>query len=68
MYAYGNILIYFSETVINKDITWNENHTLSYTPERSVRFEPEHSIGNPEKDMVNVINIPLLVSNSIYVK
>ncbi|XP_073978575.1 scavenger receptor class B member 1-like isoform X3 [Rhodnius prolixus] len=50
----------YSETVINKDITWNENHTLSYTPERSVRFEPEHSIGNPEKDMVNVINIPLL--------
>ncbi|XP_073978574.1 lysosome membrane protein 2-like isoform X2 [Rhodnius prolixus] len=51
----------YSETVINKDITWNENHTLSYTPERSVRFEPEHSIGNPEKDMVNVINIPLLL-------
>ncbi|CAH1407704.1 unnamed protein product [Nezara viridula] len=50
----------YSETVVNEEIVWNNNKTMSFTPRRNVQFEPEMSIGDPDVDIVTVANIPLL--------
>ncbi|XP_024084852.1 scavenger receptor class B member 1-like isoform X2 [Cimex lectularius] len=50
----------YSETIINEDIEWNENSTISFTPRRKVVFEPELSAGDPYKDVITVTNVPLL--------
>ncbi|XP_066906722.1 scavenger receptor class B member 1 [Halyomorpha halys] len=50
----------YSETIVNEEIVWNENKTMSFTPKRNVQFEPDMSIGDPDVDIVTVANIPLL--------
>lgn len=50
----------YQEFLENKNVTFHDNGTLTYVPRRSVYYVPELSIGNPDKDFVNVPNIPML--------
>ena len=56
------------EVLENKDVTWNENGTLTYSPKRTVFYVPEMSVGDPKKDIVTVPNIPILVSANNTIK
>lgn len=44
----------------HKNVTFHENGTLSYVPERYTTFVPEKSAGDPETDNVIVPNAVLL--------
>ncbi|OAD57791.1 Scavenger receptor class B member 1, partial [Eufriesea mexicana] len=50
----------YQEVVENQNVTWFKNNTISYIPKRQILYVPEMSVGDPEKDMVHVPNIPLL--------
>ncbi|OXU24944.1 hypothetical protein TSAR_015667 [Trichomalopsis sarcophagae] len=50
----------YEETLENRNITWNENGTISYIPKRTVQFRRDLSVGKPEDDYVMVPNIPML--------
>lgn len=50
----------YQEFLENSNITFNDNGTMSYIPRRTVTYVPEMSVGNPEKDIVNVPNVPFL--------
>ncbi|XP_001600667.2 scavenger receptor class B member 1 [Nasonia vitripennis] len=50
----------YEETLENRNITWNENGTISYIPKRTVQFRLDLSVGKPEDDYVMVPNIPML--------
>jgi len=54
--------IWCREFLENDNITFNDNGTLTYIPRRKIVYVPEMSVNNPAKDMLNVPNIPLLVS------
>uniref|UniRef100_A0A1B6DPI6 Scavenger receptor class B member 1 n=1 Tax=Clastoptera arizonana TaxID=38151 RepID=A0A1B6DPI6_9HEMI len=50
----------YSEQLVNTNVTFNNNHTVSYRPIRTLRFEPGLSVGNPMEDLITVSNIPFL--------
>ncbi|CAL7951820.1 unnamed protein product [Xylocopa violacea] len=50
----------YQEVVTNENVTWYENNTVSYNPKRTVLYIPELSVGDPQKDMIRVPNIPML--------
>lgn len=50
----------YQECLENRNVTWYENHTISYMPKRTILPVPEMSVGDPEKDLVYVPNIPML--------
>ncbi|KAG7212604.1 hypothetical protein KM043_012897 [Ampulex compressa] len=50
----------YQEFLENRNVTWNDNGTISYIPKRTVFYVPEMSVGNQEKDMIFVPNVPLL--------
>lgn len=58
----GNILCIFREYLVNENITYNDNDTLTYIPRRKIVYVPEMSIGDPMEDIINVPNVPFLVS------
>lgn len=52
----------YRESLENKNVTFHDNGTMSYMPKRKVTFNREKSASDPMKDIVNVPNIPMLVS------
>lgn len=50
----------YREVLENTNVTWYENGTISFYPKRTITFAPEMSVGDPEKDVVLVPNVPLL--------
>jgi len=56
----------FREYIVNDNITFNDNNTMSYIPRRTVVYVPEMSVGDPMEDIVNVPNVPYLVSTINY--
>ncbi|KAF6210678.1 hypothetical protein GE061_013785 [Apolygus lucorum] len=50
----------YSEKLENTNVTWFNNNSLSFDPERKVVFEKDLSIGDPLEDIVTVANVPLL--------
>ncbi|XP_033221751.1 scavenger receptor class B member 1-like isoform X2 [Belonocnema kinseyi] len=59
----------YQERLENKNVTWNENGTMTYSPKRTVFYVPEMSVGNPKKDIVTVPNVPILgVSSALHDK
>ncbi|XP_066584676.1 scavenger receptor class B member 1-like [Prorops nasuta] len=57
----------YQEFLENENITWNDNGTISYSPKRSVFYVPEMSVGDPEVDLINVPNIPMLgISSALH--
>jgi len=56
----------FREYIVNDNITFNDNNTMSYIPRRTVVYIPEMSVGDPMEDIVNVPNVPYLVSTINY--
>lgn len=54
--------IHFREYLKNDNITYNDNGTASYVPKKTVMYVPEMSINDPMEDIVNVPNIPFVVS------
>ncbi|XP_043262677.1 scavenger receptor class B member 1-like [Colletes gigas] len=50
----------YQEILENQNVTWHNNGTISYIPKRTVVYVPEMSVGDPEKDLVRVPNIPML--------
>ncbi|KAK2577977.1 hypothetical protein KPH14_008412 [Odynerus spinipes] len=50
----------YQEFLENQNVTFHDNGTITYVPKRSVYYVPELSSGDPEKDFVNVPNIPML--------
>lgn len=57
----------YQEFLVKENVTFHENGTLSYTPNRSVYYVPKYSSGDPKKDFINVPNIPLLgFSSALY--
>ncbi|XP_011640597.1 LOW QUALITY PROTEIN: scavenger receptor class B member 1-like [Pogonomyrmex barbatus] len=50
----------YQEFLLNDNITFNDNGTMTYIPRRTVVFVPEKSISDPMKDMVIVPNVPYL--------
>lgn len=55
----------YSEQLENTNVVFNENRTISFMPQRTLVFEPAMSSGDPTKDLVNVVNIPLLGISSM---
>ncbi|XP_026673860.1 scavenger receptor class B member 1-like isoform X2 [Ceratina calcarata] len=58
----------YKEILQNENITWHEeNKTISYMPRRTVVYVPEMSNGNPDTDVVQVPNIPMLgISSTLH--
>lgn len=50
----------YREHLENVNITFNSNNTVTFTPLRTLHFEPELSVGDPKVDTLIVTNIPLL--------
>ncbi|XP_012059042.1 PREDICTED: scavenger receptor class B member 1 [Atta cephalotes] len=50
----------YQEYIVNDNITFNDNNTMSYIPRRTVVYVPEMSVGDPMEDIVNVPNVPYL--------
>ncbi|XP_018057656.1 PREDICTED: scavenger receptor class B member 1-like [Atta colombica] len=50
----------YQEYMVNDNITFNDNNTMSYIPRRTVVYVPEMSVGDPMEDIVNVPNVPYL--------
>ncbi|KAG5347598.1 SCRB1 protein, partial [Acromyrmex charruanus] len=50
----------YQEYLVNDNITFNDNNTMSYIPRRTVVYVPEMSVGDPMEDIVNVPNVPYL--------
>lgn len=48
------------EFLENKNATFHENGTLSFVPVRHNIYSPERSKGDPMKDVVTALNLPLL--------
>ena len=44
----------------NKNATFHENGTLSFVPHRYSIPIPERSVGDPNKDIIITVNLPLL--------
>lgn len=51
----------YREILTHRNLTFNENGTLSYIPHREVVFLPEKSIGDPSEHIITALNIPMLV-------
>lgn len=51
---------YFREFLENQNATFHENGTLSYVPVRHNIYSQERSKGDPMKDIVSALNLPLL--------
>lgn len=57
----------YQEILVNENVVWYDNNTISYMPNRTIVYVPEMSSGDPEKDMVQVPNIPMLgISSSLH--
>jgi len=56
----------FRELLEHNNITFNDNGTMTYFPNRSIIYVPEMSKNDPKKDMVRVPNVPILVSRINY--
>ncbi|KYM93627.1 Scavenger receptor class B member 1 [Cyphomyrmex costatus] len=50
----------YQEFLVNENITFNDNNTMSYAPKRTIVYVPEMSVGDPIEDIVNVPNVPFL--------
>lgn len=50
----------YQENLVNDNVTFHDNGTMTYIPRRTLVFMPELSIGDPMEDIVNVPNIPFL--------
>uniref|UniRef100_A0A1A9VH65 Protein croquemort n=1 Tax=Glossina austeni TaxID=7395 RepID=A0A1A9VH65_GLOAU len=53
----------FRENNIKTNITWHENQTISFKPQRTWHFEPKMSSGNLD-DLVTAPHIPSLAASS----
>lgn len=59
----------YQEILENQNCTWHEDHTVSYVPKRTIVFRPELSVGDPNEDLVQVPNIPMLgISSALHDK
>ncbi|XP_054726969.1 scavenger receptor class B member 1 [Anastrepha obliqua] len=50
----------YQELLENQNVLFNGNNTVTYTPQRSVRFVRERSVGDPLVDKIVAPNIPYL--------
>ncbi len=50
---------------MNHNATFNDNGTLTFIPKRRCVLLPERSVGDPEKDIVIVPNLPLLALSTV---
>ncbi|KAH0951798.1 hypothetical protein HN011_007991 [Eciton burchellii] len=56
----------YQELLEHNNITFNDNGTMTYFPNRSIIYVPEMSKNDPKKDMVRVPNVPILgISSSL---
>lgn len=58
------LLNFFREFLINNNVTFNDNGTVTYMPRRSILFNSAMSVGDPKKDFIQVPNVPMLVSKN----
>ncbi|TGZ46958.1 scavenger receptor class B member 1 [Temnothorax longispinosus] len=54
----------YQEFLVNDNITYNDNGTMTYIPRRTVVYVPELSTRDPMKDIVHVPNVPFLGATS----
>ncbi|CAO1422491.1 unnamed protein product [Diamesa tonsa] len=50
----------YQEFLVNENATFHENGTLSFVPVRRNIYSPDRTKGDPMKDVVTVLNLPLL--------
>lgn len=51
----------YREILTNQNASFNdEDGTVTYHPHREILFDPERSVGDPEKDIIMTTNIPLV--------
>uniref|UniRef100_A0A336M449 CSON002530 protein n=1 Tax=Culicoides sonorensis TaxID=179676 RepID=A0A336M449_CULSO len=50
----------YREVLTHRNLTFNDNDTLSYIPHREVIFMPDKSIGDPNDHIITALNIPML--------
>ncbi|KAF5294340.1 hypothetical protein FQR65_LT10793 [Abscondita terminalis] len=50
----------YRQFIYNKNVSFEDDGTLTFTPTRKIAFVPELSVGNPITDALLVPNLPLL--------
>lgn len=67
MCTLNKIAIFFRENMEHKNLTFNNNNTMTMAPVHPLTWEPEMNIGK-EDDVFILPNIALLVSDKTVIK
>ncbi|XP_011870818.1 PREDICTED: scavenger receptor class B member 1-like isoform X2 [Vollenhovia emeryi] len=54
----------YQEFLVNDNVTFNDNGTMTYIPRRTIAYVPEMSVGDPSEDIINIPNLPFLGASS----